>query len=55
VLDSAALREPMRPEDVAKLCQRAENIGVGVASGLMDQLASACGVEGSACCSTAAA
>jgi galactokinase len=48
VLDSAALREPMRPEDIAKLCQRAENIGVGVASGLMDQLASACGVEGSA-------
>ena len=48
VIDSAALREPVRPEDVAKLCQRAENIGVGVASGLMDQLASACGVEGAA-------
>ena len=48
VLDSSRLREPMRPEDVARLCQRAENIGVGVASGLMDQLASACGVEGSA-------
>jgi galactokinase len=48
VLDASALGQPMRPEDVAKLCQRAENLGVGVASGLMDQLASACGVEGSA-------
>ena len=48
VLDSAALRQPVRPEEIAKLCQRAENIGVGVASGLMDQLASACGVEGAA-------
>ena len=31
---------------LAKLCQRAENGYVGVASGLMDQFASACGVEG---------
>ena len=31
---------------LAQLCQRAENAYVGVASGLMDQFASACGVEG---------
>jgi galactokinase len=31
---------------LAKLCQRAENEYVGVSSGLMDQFASACGVEG---------
>jgi galactokinase len=30
---------------LAKLCQRAENQYVGVSSGLMDQFASACGVE----------
>lgn len=30
---------------LAKLCQRAENEYVGVSSGLMDQFASACGVE----------
>ena len=34
--------------DLARLCQRAENRYVGVQSGLMDQFASACGVEGSA-------
>ena len=33
---------------VAKLCQRAENAWVGVNSGIMDQLASAAGVEGHA-------
>jgi galactokinase len=32
--------------NLAKLCQRAENEYVGVSSGLMDQFASACGVEG---------
>jgi len=31
---------------LAKLCQRAENVYVGVSSGLMDQFASLCGVEG---------
>ena len=33
---------------LAQLCQRAENIYVGVECGLMDQFASACGVEGHA-------
>ena len=35
---------------LAKLCQRAENEYVGVSSGLMDQFASACGVEGHVMC-----
>lgn len=35
---------------LAKLCQRAENEYVGVSSGLMDQFASACGVEGHVLC-----
>jgi len=34
--------------NLARLCQRAENHYVGVACGLMDQFASACGVEGHA-------
>ena len=33
---------------LAQLCQRAENGFVGLASGMMDQFASACGVEGHA-------
>lgn len=33
---------------MAQLCQRAENAYVGVSCGLMDQFASACGVEGHA-------
>ena len=33
---------------MAKICQRAENAYVGVSCGLMDQFASACGVEGHA-------
>lgn len=33
---------------LAKLCQRAENVYVGVSCGLMDQFASACGVKGHA-------
>jgi galactokinase len=33
---------------LAQLCQRAENQYVGVACGLMDQFASACGVDGNA-------
>jgi galactokinase len=36
--------------ELARLCQRAENEYVGVASGLMDQFASACGVQGHALC-----
>ena len=35
---------------LAKHCQRAENDYVGVTSGLMDQFASACGVEGRVLC-----
>jgi len=35
---------------LARLCQRAENEYVGVSSGLMDQFASACGVEGHVLC-----
>jgi galactokinase len=35
---------------LAQLCQRAENQYVGVSSGLMDQFASACGVEGHLLC-----
>ena len=36
------------PLDLARICQRAENAYVGVNCGLMDQFASACGVEGAA-------
>ena len=36
--------------ELAKYCQRAENDYVGVSSGLMDQFASACGVEGKVLC-----
>lgn len=36
----AVLDEPVDPMALAQLCQRAENVGVGVQSGLMDQLAS---------------
>ena len=43
--EEAADIEPLR---LARICQRAENAYVGVASGLMDQFASACGVAGSA-------
>ena len=35
---------------LAQLCQQAENQYVGVSSGLMDQFASACGVEGHVLC-----
>jgi galactokinase len=35
---------------LARLCQRAENEYVGVSSGLMDQFASSCGVEGHVLC-----
>lgn len=36
------------PLDLARICQRAENAYVGVNCGLMDQFASACGVDGAA-------
>ena len=36
------------PLELAQLCQRAENEATGVPTGIMDQLASAAGVEGSA-------
>jgi galactokinase len=36
----AVLDEQVDPLTLAQLCQRAENVGVGVQSGLMDQLAS---------------
>lgn len=39
---------PAEPLTLARLCQQAENRYVGVNCGLMDQFASACGVEGSA-------
>ncbi len=38
----------LEPLDLARICQRAENAYVGVNCGLMDQFASACGVEGDA-------
>lgn len=38
----------LTPTQLAKLCQRAENEYVGVNCGIMDMLASACGVEGHA-------
>ncbi len=44
VADPAAIP----PIDLARICQRAENAYVGVNCGLMDQFASACGVDGSA-------
>jgi galactokinase len=43
--DAAPMVEPFT---LARICQRAENGYVGVQSGLMDQFAEACGVEGSA-------
>ena len=38
----------IEPLELAKICQRAENEYVGLSCGLMDQFASACGVEGHA-------
>jgi galactokinase len=38
------------PLKLAQISQRAENVYVGVSCGLMDQFASACGVEGHALC-----
>jgi galactokinase len=44
----AAADLPWDPVTMARLCQRAENHYVGVACGLMDQYASACGHAGAA-------
>ncbi len=44
----ALLVEPIAPARLARLCQRAENAGVGVQSGIMDQFASAGAQAGSA-------
>ena len=46
----ALVEDPMAipPLDLARICQRAENVYVGVNCGLMDQFASACGVAGAA-------
>jgi galactokinase len=44
----AILPHPPSPVEVATLCRRAENVYVGVQSGIMDQLSSAAGQEGSA-------
>ena len=44
----AVLAEPVEQLRLALLCQRAENEGVGVQSGIMDQLASAAAEDGSA-------
>ena len=42
----ALLDEPITPLELALLCRRAENIGVGVQSGIMDPLASAAAKAG---------
>lgn len=44
----AVLDEHIEPVRLAGLCQRAENAGVGVQTGPMDQLAVACGTAGAA-------
>ncbi len=44
----AILPHPPRAPQLATLCRRAENVYVGVQSGIMDQLSSAAGQEGSA-------
>lgn len=38
----------LEPQELARLCQKAENEFVGMRCGIMDQLASACGREGAA-------
>ncbi|MBA2274907.1 MAG: galactokinase [Actinobacteria bacterium] len=45
---SALVAEPLDPVRMAKICRRAENVYVGVQSGIMDQLASAAGRSGHA-------
>jgi galactokinase len=48
VAAALALGDTGSPLEVAQRCQRAEQIATGVPCGIMDQLASAAGVEGSA-------
>jgi galactokinase len=43
-----AAGEELQPVEVALACQEAERVATGVPSGVMDQLASLCGVAGSA-------
>ncbi len=45
---SAIVAEPLNPVRMAEICRRAENVYVGVQSGIMDQLASAAGRSGHA-------
>jgi galactokinase len=45
---SAIVAEPLDPVRMAKICRRAENVYVGIQSGIMDQLASAAGRSGCA-------
>ena len=45
---STRRRRRSMPMTLARICQRAENVYVGVQCGLMDQFASSCGVDGSA-------
>ena len=48
VIASSIAARPLDPVRMAKICQRAENVFVGVQSGIMDQLASAGGRAGHA-------
>ncbi|MCQ4080541.1 galactokinase [Streptomyces sp. RB6PN25] len=52
VVTALALRDlyelPLQPWQLARLCQRAENVFVGAPTGIMDQTASACCTEGHA-------
>jgi galactokinase len=50
VAAALALGHSGPPLELARLCQRAEHRAVGVPCGIMDQLASAAGVEGAALC-----
>ncbi|HEX2051999.1 MAG TPA: galactokinase [Actinomycetota bacterium] len=47
-LAHALADDPLDPLRIATICRRAENVYVGVECGIMDQLASAAGVEGHA-------
>jgi len=47
-LASALAAEALEPARLAAVCNRAENVHLGTQSGIMDQLASAAGVEGHA-------
>ena len=45
---AAASALPWRPQEMARLCLRAENHWIGLRCGIMDQLISACGLAGHA-------